>query len=273
MSQRRNPTTRIPGADLRHLRAEPRLVADRRTRLARGRREAVHEPRAEVPDAERDELPIGVDELGVALAEGPGGEDRLGEPDEGETPRDRDERAHLAQRHAREGEPRQARGHAADDGDAHRREVEPRDRGAPDDQGDQRTRNARREPAHQTEHDQQHDSEDDRAPVRVADVLDHLHEGAERAVGVDGQAEQRWQLADDDDHGDAVDEPEQDGPREEVGEEAEAEGAGEHEQGARQQREHPGEHREPGRSFRGQRRQRDHREDREPRLGPDHQPL
>jgi hypothetical protein len=207
----------------------------------------------------------------MALGERASGEDRLRKADEREAAGERYQGADVTERHLWHREPGEAGRHRPADRDAFGCKLEQRHGASAENQRGERTGERWREPSQEGKHDQEDHAGRDRAQLRIADVSENAPERSERAVGLELDPQQLRQLADDDDHRHAVDEPEQDRSREEVGREPEPRQPGEDRHRTREQREHRREHREPRRTLSRQRGRRERGEDRQAGLGADHQ--
>ena len=200
------------------------------------------------------------------------GEDRLRKVDEREAAGERYQRADVTERRLWHRESGEAGRHRPDDRDAFGCKLEQRNGASAENQRGERTGEPWRAPSQEGKQNQEDHAERDRAPLRIADVSENAPERSKRAVRLDLDPQQLQQLADDDDHRNPVDEPEQHRSREEVGQEPEPRQPGEEDQHrTREQREHRREHREPRRALSRQRGQRQRGDDRQARLGADHQ--
>ena len=166
-------------------------------------------------------------------------------------------------------EARQPRRDRADDRDAVGLEVERPGESDRDDDDDQRRGQTRHEDAEREQGRERDGGDRDRRAADRAELADRLPELAERLRGVDREPEKLAELADDEDHGDAVDVADEHGPREVVGDPAEPEHPGDREARADEQREHAGELDRLGASRDRQRQDRHADEGRDRSLRPD----
>jgi hypothetical protein len=144
----------------------------------------------------------------------------------------------------RDRETRQPRGDLPDLGDAMRSEVKRPREGDRRDDDEQRSRQLRYEHPQSEQHRERHRAHRDRRTADAAELLDDLPQLRQRVARVDRQAEKLPELTDDQHDRDAVDVPDEDGPREIVGDPAQAQ----HPRGGKADRDQQGEHRrQPGR--------------------------
>ena len=215
------------------------LEGDGGPRSAGADREALEEPGGDAGRSDAHHLAVPVD-LGAGLVGEHGRRgDGVGQGDQGDAERAGEQQGQVPERHRGEGERREARRQLADEGDAAVLEVE---HGHGDDREDDRGEDAREDRPQALEDDDQHQAHQpdrERGADRLP-TLDRLGEGdgfVDQAVGVHGEPEQLGQLTDEDGEREAVHVTDLGRLREQVGDEAEPEHAGQHGDRTHHQRE------------------------------------
>ena len=144
----------------------------------------------------------------------------------------------VARRDARPADARQAARHGAERRDAVRREVEALARADRADDGEQRPRHGLRDPRTEDEERQHARRDEHRVDVRGPDLAERAGQLRQRAALLAGHPEHAGDLLARDLDADARQEADEDGPRQEVGEEAQAREPREQEHRRGEDREH-----------------------------------
>ena len=241
------------------LAARADVLGDGRARAARGDGESLEEPGRDVRDAERRELLVLVDLLAKPARVAARQDARVGERDEGDPDRRREQRLEIVERHIGQPEARQAGRDVADDrhliGETQRR-----DHGRRADDRDEDTRHLRRDPTQAEDQHERPDADRERGRVGLVESCDEVAHSPQEALRVDREPEELRELRDDHGDGDAHQVAEAHGHRQQFGHEAEArEPAREHDR-TDEECEQSGE-RDPSRLVPGRRQRHDRRGD------------
>ena len=198
-------------------------LRDRGARRAPAGREPTEQAGRHVHDAEGPQLVVGVHALAAAGGERVRDDARVGERDQGDPERRREEGHQVGPRDGREADGRQPARYLADHLQLGR-EAEDVDDHARRHDGHEDARDPARDPPQPEDQRQaaHPDEQGDRDDLPVGDPLHQANDATDDVIGVHGEAQQLRELGDHDREGDAVHVADPDRPRQEVGDEAQA---------------------------------------------------
>ena len=174
----------------------------------------------EIAGAEGHQFLIGVDVVPVPPREALCRQHATGKADQRDAGRIAKEVLKLCEIERRQSQRRKSRGHGPQDGNPSVLKRQDRDRDDADGHDDQGAGQPRRQTLQHDEENQQTGAHDQGRWVRGVEALDELRHLREKSAGFAREAEQLRQLANQDDQGDAIQIADENGLREEVGDEA-----------------------------------------------------